>query len=187
MDFAHQAPPHAYDPQKAKQLLAEAGYPNGLDAGDFVPIPPFFATAEASVNDLNTVGIRLRIRPVERAAFYAQWREKKLRGLFMVAVGNSGNAASRVAEFMYSKGSYAYGGYPDIDDLFQQQARERDATRREALLHRIQQLTIDRVMFAPIMDLRALYGVGPRIADHTINSIPMIPTPSHADVKLKGQ
>ena len=187
MDFALQAPPMPYDPQKAKRLLAEAGYPNGIDAGDFVPIPPFFATAEASVNYLNAVGIRMKIRPMERAAFYAAWREKKLRGLFMVAVGNSGNAASRVAEFMYSKGSYAYGGYPDLDDLFQQQARERDAAKREALLHRIQQLTIDRVMFAPIMDLRGLFGIGPRVADHTINSIPMIPTPSHADVRLKGQ
>ena len=78
------------------------------------------------MNYLNAVGIRMKMRPMERAAFYAAWREKKLRGLFIAAVGNSGNAASRVEEFIYSKGSYAYGGYPDIDDLFQQQARERD-------------------------------------------------------------
>jgi peptide/nickel transport system substrate-binding protein len=187
MDFALQVEPPPYDPQKAKQLLAEAGYPNGFDAGEFVPIPPFFSVSEAAVNYLNAVGIRVKMRPMERAAFYAAWREKKLRGLFMVAVGNSGNAATRVAEFISSKGSYAYGGYPDIDDLFQQQASERDSARREALLHRIQQLTIDRVMFAPIMDLRGLIGIGPRVADHTINSIPMIPTVSHPDVRLKGQ
>jgi peptide/nickel transport system substrate-binding protein len=111
-----------------------------------VPISPFFATAEAAVNYLNAVGIRVRIRTMERAAFYAAWREKKLRGLFMVAAGNSGNADSRVAEFVSSKGSDAYGGYPDIDDLVVQQARERDPRKREALLHRIQQLTIDRVI-----------------------------------------
>src|SRR5438874_7821318 len=35
------------------------------------------------------------------------------RSLFLTAVGNSGNAASRVEAFMYSKGPYAYGGYPD--------------------------------------------------------------------------
>ncbi len=45
--------------------------------------------------------------------------------------------APSVAGPSYSKGSYAYGGYADIDDLFQQQARARDAARREALLHRI--------------------------------------------------
>src|SRR3989449_5228101 len=137
MDFALQVAPPPYDPQKAKQLLAEAGYPNGLDAGDFVPIPPFFATAEAAVNFLNAVGIRVKMRPVERAAFYAAWEEKKLRGLFMTAVGNAGNAASRVEAFIYSKGSHAYGGYPDIDDLSLQQARERDPRQREALRHPI--------------------------------------------------
>src|SRR5206468_655567 len=46
MDFALPVEPPAYDPAKARQLLAEAGYPKGLDAGDFVPIPPFFTTAE---------------------------------------------------------------------------------------------------------------------------------------------
>ena len=173
MDFALQVEPPAYDPQKAKQLLAEAGYPNGIDAGELVPIPPFFTTGESVVNYLNAVGIRTRMRQVERAAFYAAWREKKLRGLFVVGVGNSGNAASRVQEFMYSKGSYAYGGYPDIDDLFLQQARERDVKKREQMLHKIQQLTIDRVMYAPIMDFRALMGVWPRVAT-------TVPTAGHS-------
>lgn len=85
----------------------------------------------------------------------------------------------------YSKGPSAYGGYPDIDELFLQQARERDRAKREAVLHRIQQLTIDRVMFAPLMDLRGLMGVGPRVAEHTINSIPMYPWPSYEDIRLK--
>jgi hypothetical protein len=90
-----------------------------------------------------------------------------------------------VQEFIFSKGTYAYGGYPDIDDLFEQQARERDTRRREALLHKIQQLTIDRVMFAPIMDFRALMGVGPRVAEHTITSIHNSPFPSYEDMRLK--
>ncbi len=185
MDYALQVEPPPYDPAKAKQLLADAGYPNGLDAGELVPIPPFFTTGEAVVNYLNAVGIRVKMRTLERAAFYAAWREKKLRGLFITGVGNSGNAASRVQEFIYSKGSYAYGGYPDIDDLFQQQARERDPRKREALLHKIQQLTIDRVMFAPIMDFRALMGVGPRVTEHTITWIHNSPFPSYEDLRLK--
>jgi peptide/nickel transport system substrate-binding protein len=185
MDYALQVEPLPYDPKKARQLLAEAGYPNGIDAGEFVPIPPFYDVAEAVVNYLNAVGIRVRIRTMERAAFLAAWREKKLRGLFMTAVGASGNAATRVEGFIYSKGQYAYGGYPDIDDLFQQQARERDKAKREALLHRIQELTVERAMFAPIMDLRALVGVGPRVAEHTINSIPLHPYPALEDIRLK--
>jgi peptide/nickel transport system substrate-binding protein len=185
MDFALQVEPPAYDPTLSKKLLAEAGYPNGLDAGSLVPIPPFFTMGEAVVNYLNAVGIRTKMQIMERATFYASWREKKLRGLFITGVGNSGNAASRVQEFIYSKGSYAYGGYPDIDDLFQQQARERDVKKREALLHRIQQLTVDRVMFAPIMDFRALMGIGPKITEHTITWIHNSPFPSYEDVKIR--
>src|SRR6267142_234132 len=185
MDLALQVEPPAYDPQKAKQLLADAGYPNGIDAGDLVPIPPFFTMGEAVVNYLNAVGIRVSMRQMERATFYTAWRERKLRPLFITGVGNSGNAASRVQEFIFSKGTYAYGGYPDIDDLFEQQARERDARKREALLHRIQQLTIDRVMFAPIMDFRALMGVGPRVTEHTITWIHNSPFPSYEDMRIK--
>ena len=186
MDYALKAEPSDYDPRKAKQLLVEAGYPHGFDAGDFTPLPGFSIVGEAAVNYLKAVGIRTRMRVMERAAFYAAWQEKKLRGLFLTAAGNSGNAATRVEAFIYSKGSYAYGGYPDIDELFLQQARERDAAKREILLHRIQQLTLDRVMFAPVWSTRVLIGVGPRVADHTINLIPMSIWPSYEDMKLKN-
>jgi peptide/nickel transport system substrate-binding protein len=186
MDFALQVEALPYDPRKAKQLLAEAGYPNGFDAGEFTAIPGFPTVGEAVLNYLNAVGIRMRMHAMERAAFYSDWKEKKLHGLFLTAAGNSGNAASRVEVFIQSKGAYAYGGYPDIDDLFEQQARERDPKKREVLLHRIQQLTVDRVMFAPVMDLRALMGVGPRIAKHTITDVWMSPFPSYEDMELKN-
>src|SRR6185503_17536328 len=115
------------------------------------------------------------------------WREKQLTPVFMVAAGNSGNAASRVQSFIYSKGEYAHGGYPDMDDLFLKQAVERDVRKREEMLHKIQQLTIERAMFAPIMDLRALIGVGPKMADATINLVPMTVWPSYEDMKIKAQ
>jgi ABC-type transport system substrate-binding protein len=139
------------------------------------------------VNYLNAVGIRVKMRIMERAPFLAAWRAKTLRGLILTASGISGNAASRVEGYIYSKGSYAHGGYPDIDALFEQQAVERDRAKREALLHRLQRLTVERAMFAPIMDLRGLMGVGPRVAEHTINAIPLYPFPSWEDVRLKAQ
>jgi len=186
MEFALQAEPMPYDPAKAKQLLAEAGYPNGIDGGEFAAIPGFPTIAESIMNYLNAAGIRVRLKQMERAAFYADWQAKKLRGLFLTGAGNSGNAASRVEAFIQSKGAYAYGGYPDIDELFRQQATERDHAKREALLDKIQQLTIDRVMYAPVLDFRALMGIGPRVTKHTIGDVWMSPFPSYEDLEIKG-
>jgi peptide/nickel transport system substrate-binding protein len=104
----------------------------------------------------------------------------------MPGAGAAGNAASRVEDFIYSKGAYAEGGYPDIDELYRQQAKERDVQKREVLLHRIQQLTIDRMMFAPVYDFRALMGIGSRVVKDTIGDIYLDPWPAYEDIEMKA-
>ena len=100
---------------------------------------------------------------------------------------SAGNAAARLEPFVTKSGIYAYGSLPQIDELFQSQARETDRKRRETLLHQIQQIVADQVLAAPIFQQGFLCGVGPRVADHTVNSIPMYPFPSYEDMRLKPQ
>jgi peptide/nickel transport system substrate-binding protein len=173
LEFALPLEPLPYDPAQAQRLLAEAGYPNGFEAGDLTPIPPFFTMGEAVVNYLGAVGIRTKMRAMERAAYLSAWREKKLKGLILTGSGAYGNAATRIEPYGVSTGVYAYGGYPDVDDLFRQQAVERDRTKREALLHQLQRLMQQRVMHAPIAEPAALHGVGPRVDEPGVGLIPL--------------
>ena len=165
LEFAVPIDAHAYDPAKAKQLLAEAGYPNGFDAGELHPFPPYTSMGEAAAGYLQAVGIRTRIRTMERAAFISEWGAKKLRGVCLCITGVYGNAATRMSEYVPSTGAYAYGGWPDVDALYQQQARETDRKKREALLHQIQRTLAERVRFGMIYDYVWPSGVGPRVAE----------------------
>jgi peptide/nickel transport system substrate-binding protein len=70
-----------------------------------------------------------------------------------------------MSEVVPSDGSYAYGGYPDIDALYKKQALETDRKKREAILHQIQQLLYERVRFGPIYEYIWPSGLGPRVAE----------------------
>jgi peptide/nickel transport system substrate-binding protein len=171
LEFSLAIEPHAYDPKKARQLLAEAGYPNGFDAGEFYPWPPYFSMGEALAGYLQQVGIRTKIRTMERAAMTTAWRERKLKNLIVGITGAGGNAATRLEAYVARTGVYTSGVMPDVEDLFQRQARETDVKRREALLHQIQQILHDRVTQIPIYELAFIWGVGPRVDEPGVNLI----------------
>jgi peptide/nickel transport system substrate-binding protein len=183
-EFAWPAPPPAYDPAQARRLLAEAGYPHGFDAGDYTCDAVFTSLGDAVVNSLRAVGIRTRLRPLERAAFLGQWQERKLRGLVQGANSSFGNAVTRIERNMLASGPFA--SYPEIDDLFQQQMREADRAKREALVHAIQRIAHERTMFVPIFQLAQLNGVRTRVAQPAIGLVEHLPYSSpYEDVRLK--
>ncbi len=82
--------------------------------------------------------------------------------------------------------TYAYGGYPDVDALYKQQARETDRKKREALLTQIQQTLHERVRFGPIWEYIWPSGIGPRVEEPALMLINPYPWSAPLeDVRLK--
>jgi peptide/nickel transport system substrate-binding protein len=187
-DFFWPPPPPVFNAGRAKQLLAEAGYPNGFEAGEYFCDSSYANLGEAVANNLQAVGIRVKLRPIERAAFFSGYSEKKFKNLIQGSSGAFGNAATRLEAFVVNGGAYVYGSYPDLDGLFQEQAGEMDRKRREAVLHRMQQLVHEKIVYAPIWELAFLNGVGPRVQESGLGLISgHAYSAPYEDVALKGK
>jgi peptide/nickel transport system substrate-binding protein len=187
-EFFWQPPAPSYSAARAKQLLAEAGHPNGFDAGEYFCDTSYANLGETVTNNLQAVGIRVKLRPLERAAFFAAYSEKKLKNIIQGASGAFGNAATRLEAFVVTGGTYVYGSYPDLDGLFKEQAAELDRKRREAILHKMQQVVHDKVIYAPIWELAFLNGVGPRVKESGLGLISgHAYSAPYEDVTLKGK
>ncbi|HEY6718576.1 MAG TPA: ABC transporter substrate-binding protein [Reyranella sp.] len=187
-EFYWQPPEPVYDPGRARKLLAEAGHPRGFDAGDYYCDASYANIGEVALNNLREVGIRVKLRPLERAAFFSAYAEKKLKNIVQGASGAFGNCATRAEAFVAKGGSYVYGSYSDIDALFAEQAVQMDHAKREAMLHRLQQLVHEKAIYAPIWQLAFISGVGPKVGQSGFGLIKgFVYTAPYEDLTLKGK
>ena len=189
MEYFWQPPLYPYDQKGARALLAEAGYPNGFDAGDLSG-ETFSGSGigEPVVNDLNAVGIRVRLRLLERATYLKQWGDKTLKNIVLAGSGAPGNAATRLEQYAVTGGLYAYGSYPEVDGLYNAQANESNPRARRQILVKMQQIIHEHVMFGPVLEYAYLVAVGPRVAVDCVNALPDDPyTAPYEDLRLKAR
>ena len=80
-----------------------------------------------------------------------------------------------------------YGSYPDIDELYQQQAAELDHNKRAAILDKMQQILAERMVYAPVWQLGFINGVGPRVGQSGFGVIADFAyTAPFEDITIKG-
>jgi ABC-type transport system substrate-binding protein len=139
--------PYPYDPAKAKQLLAEAGYPNGFKFPVGLDFTPFSANGNmmlAIQSDLRDVGIEMAVNSYELGAFLDKFytRNGQTKGDIMVAVANEGNGLSTVTRSLYSCDKPAEAIWwcnRDFDTYLAQMINEPDPAKRPALGRRAAQ------------------------------------------------
>jgi peptide/nickel transport system substrate-binding protein len=132
--------PFPFDPARARQLLAEAGFPNGFETQLTYTVgryPLDKELGEIVAGYLEAIGVRVRQRPVEYGEFL------RLRSAGQLGpIHQWGLLVPPDAHFSYSlftKGSiYRFHDYPDEwDRLIDQAASELDSRRREAIYRRL--------------------------------------------------
>lgn len=177
---------------QAKQLLAEAGYPNGFDGGEITPFPPYTALAERAATQLLEVGIRLRVNAMPRAAF----EDKRLAGrsgftsgILINTWGTPGDAASQVRASSTCNGSASRVCEPDIERRMEAYDKSTDPKERERLVGEIQKYLVDNYIYVPSHGNVFTDVQGPRIANpwqEILGSIPQyFYLGPYEDVKLK--
>ncbi|MCW2318669.1 ABC-type transport system substrate-binding protein [Rhodoblastus acidophilus] len=168
-----------YDPDKAKALLAQAGYPNGFEATFAGPNNRYIRdreTCEAIVSQLEAVGIRAKLRLFDWSTYVAELRADRdahtgKYAMWLWGWGSFPTDAESSFGSLLTGSAYNMAGFanPRLMDLL---ARSRAATDDAALTDIFAELEKlvweDEAQMAGLLYLPQIVGISPRLAGMTL-------------------
>ena len=168
--------PRMYDPEKAKKLLAEAGYPEGFKTTLTHIAPHWPASWVAIQGDLAKVGIDLKIIPVDRPKYLAIRFEGALKnGSSHIVAPLAYNYLFGVKNFLMSTAKHV----PDMarpagmDDFIKKALAEIDPEKQKALLMQVSKLLYDDVSFIPLNLEMRLFAFDKDVHDYVFGTYTM--------------
>ncbi len=145
-----------YDPAKAKQLLAEAGYPNGFDVELTSYVLPQWGAAVQ--NYLQAVGIRAKLNQLQVAALIQRAKAGELRAYLGSWGSYSINDVSAILPNFFDGGADDYARDPDVIKWLIEGGSSNDPeARKKAYSAAIQRIT-ERAYWAPLHTYVTTYG-----------------------------
>ncbi|MBI3953809.1 MAG: hypothetical protein HY330_04790 [Chloroflexi bacterium] len=162
--------PYPYDPKKAKELLAQAGFPNGfttdLYATPHAAISFTEDTTVAVAKFWADVGIKATIQKMDYGTYLATVRERKIDGIGVIATVFQPNGWSTLNLYTSAKGCWCSMMWDEsIDADLAKAAAEPDSAKRQALIQDIIAREYEMVSNIFLVYGNNTYGVNSRIRD----------------------
>ncbi|TMB74922.1 MAG: twin-arginine translocation signal domain-containing protein [Deltaproteobacteria bacterium] len=155
---------YPYDPKKAKELLAQAGYPNGCDiqlyysAGRY---PKDTEVCQVVAAQMVKGGFRVELISQEWAIF---WETSGVNGgklpFYYIGRGSLTDADTLYDQY-FRTGTTKRSNYsnPELDKLIEEQQKTPDFKKRTAILQQAGKIIMDEAPFVPLYNLADIYGV----------------------------
>jgi peptide/nickel transport system substrate-binding protein len=161
-------PAPEYDPGQAKQLLAAAGHPNGLDIEWLVPFPPYYDYGERILTDLRAIGIRAKLQTLEGPVFRSKTGQGRKgyegnRTIVLNIGPRPGGAKDSIGVYAICDSATSFICDATIEERWKRHEASVDPTERDRLIKEIQRVILAEYYFVPIYINPFVHAVGPRV------------------------
>lgn len=155
-------PVNPYNVDKAKALLKEAGYENGLETTfHSLAVPPNLAI-EPMIDMWKRINVKVNLNLLDGATWNAITQDKTKTGMYIQ--GTAGQlSGSGYLTFLQKDGRYSHYLDQAMEDMVTKLVTESDRPKRDEIWKQIQRKVADDMVYATLWQTTALIAVGPRI------------------------